>query len=209
MNYNEIISNVYIYGINESIIASGYPMLTKPYDKEGFSSACENAANDPNSPHIKRVINLSGTGLGEGHDNFLNGIIVQFDLKFTVKAWTEAERYHFLDFVSSMSSMHRLTKMDFDSVFCPYVTENTKQEMKRLLNEYNSNPCAETKLALLYNCPTGLQLTARMTTNYRQLKTIYNQRRNHTLPEWRAFCEWIESLPRSEMITHQKQEINK
>jgi hypothetical protein len=34
-----------------------------------------------------------------------------------------------------------------------------------------------------------------MTTNYRQLKTIYHQRKNHRLPEWREFCEWILTLP--------------
>ena len=96
--------------------------------------------------------------------------------------------------------MHRLTKMDYDKVFCSYVTENTKNEMKRLLTEYNNNPCEDTRLALLYNCPVGLQLTARMTTNYRQLKTIYRQRKNHALPEWKAFCKWIETLPWSELI---------
>ena len=34
-----------------------------------------------------------------------------------------------------------------------------------------------------------------MTTNYRQLKTIYAQRRTHRLPEWREFCAWVETLP--------------
>lgn len=34
-----------------------------------------------------------------------------------------------------------------------------------------------------------------MSTNYRQLKTIYHQRKKHRLPEWRSFCEWIETLP--------------
>jgi hypothetical protein len=40
-----------------------------------------------------------------------------------------------------------------------------------------------------------------MTTNYRQLKTIYQQRKAHRLPEWVSFCEWIESLPYSQLIT--------
>jgi hypothetical protein len=41
----------------------------------------------------------------------------------------------------------------------------------------------------------GLELTARITTNYLQLKTIYAQRHNHKLEEWRDFCRFIESLP--------------
>ena len=202
MNYQDIISNVNVYGLQESIVASGYPMLTEPYNYSEFINACKDIiVNGDDSSHIKRSRKLADTNVGEGHDNYLNGIVVQFDLKFTVKAWTEAERYHFFDFVSSMSSMHRLTKMDFDTVFCSYITENTKNEMKRLLNEYNKNPCKENKLYLLYNCPVGLQLTARMTTNYRQFKTIYKQRKNHTLPEWREFCKWIETLPYAELIT--------
>ena len=201
MNYQDIISNVEIYGLRESMVASGYPMLYEPYTHEEFVTACKDIVVDKDSKHLKRSKNLAITNIGEGHDNYLNGVIVQFDLKFTVKAWTEAERYHFFDFVSSMSSMHRITKMNFDTVFCSYVTENTKNEMKRLLNEYNKNPCKENKLYLLYNCPVGLQLTARMTTNYRQFKTIYKQRKNHTLPEWREFCKWIETLPYAELIT--------
>ena len=192
---SDIISNVNIYGLNESIVASGYPMLKSSLTHEQFIIACENVVDDEDNKHLTRAKKLANTGIGEGHDNYLNGIIVQFDLLFTVKAWTEAERYHFFDFVSSMSSMHQLTNMDFDSVFCSYVTDNTKNEMKHLLAEYNANPCKKAKLTLIYNCPTGLQLTARMTTNYRQLKTIYKQRRNHPLPEWRTFCEWIETLP--------------
>jgi hypothetical protein len=50
--------------------------------------------------------------------------------------------------------------------------------------------------------PCGFKLTAGMTTNYRQLKTIYNQRKNHRLPEWRDFCTWITLLPFAELITN-------
>ena len=53
----------------------------------------------------------------------------------------------------------------------------------------------------LYSNPCGFILTARITTNYLQLKTIYAQRKNHTLPEWRLFCKWIEQLPYSNLIT--------
>ena len=42
--------------------------------------------------------------------------------------------------------------------------------------------------------PSGFELTARLTTNYRALKTVYAQRKNHRLPEWRAFCRLIEEL---------------
>jgi hypothetical protein len=50
-------------------------------------------------------------------------------------------------------------------------------------------------LEILYTNPAGFELTARMTTNYRCLKNIYAQRKNHRLPEWREFCAWVETLP--------------
>lgn len=74
---------------------------------------------------------------GEGHDNFMNGIIVQMDLTLTNKAWVEAERYHFLDFVSSQSTMHRITKFDLDSAYIDYVDPRMVQIMKEKVQAYN------------------------------------------------------------------------
>jgi hypothetical protein len=34
--------------------------------------------------------------------------------------------------------------------------------------------------------------------SYQTLRRIYFQRRNHRLPQWRMFCNWIESLPFAE-----------
>lgn len=71
--------------------------------------------------------------------------------------------------------------------------------MKEKVEEYNSMEDSPEKvekyLEILYTNPAGFELTARLTTNYRCLKNIYAQRKNHRLPEWRAFCLWIESLP--------------
>jgi hypothetical protein len=41
----------------------------------------------------------------------------------------------------------------------------------------------------------GYELWMGISTNYLQLKTIYFQRRNHKLDEWKYFCKWIEKLP--------------
>ena len=69
------------------------------------------------------------------------------------------------------------------------------------IEKYNKEQNAENYLDVLYNVPVGLKLTAGMNTNYLQLKTIYKQRRNHRLPEWQEFCDWLETLPFSEWIT--------
>ena len=73
--------------------------------------------------------------------------------------------------------------------------------MKELVDKYNKTNSPEDYLNLLYSNPCGFELTAGMTTNYRQLKTIYRQRFSHRLPEWKSFCEWVKGLPHSEWIT--------
>ena len=188
------VKNTEVYWLNESMIASGYPMLREPIEdiKKEISE---------NLNVAERRSNILANEKRTGHANFLKGIITQFDLDFTVKAWYEAQRYKFLDFVSSMSTMHRLTQMNMDEVFNEYVDEDLKNKMKNLIAEYNENPSKENKLRVLYNCPMWLRFTARMTTNYMQLRQIYHQRRNHELPDWQEFCDWIETLPHSEWIT--------
>lgn len=183
----DLVSNVCIYGLRGSFKASKYPKAVDP-------AACT-------AEFTQTIQNLGQCELGTGHDNFLNGIIVQFDLCFTIKAWTEAERYHFLEFVSSQSTMHKVIELDTRKQCNPYVTENTIREVERLKAEFIADPSAENYLAVLYNVPVGFRLTARMTTNYRQLKTIYRQRKSHKLPEWREFCDWVETLPYRELIT--------
>jgi hypothetical protein len=145
--------------------------------------------------------NLAMCKIGTGHDNFLNGVIVQFDLTFSNKAWVELQRYHFIDFISSQSTMHRITKFDLSQSYNEYVDERIIEIMQELVDRYNQTQDKDDYLRVLYSNPSGFELTAGMTTNYRQLKTIYHQRKNHRLPEWREFCAWVEKLPRSEWIT--------
>lgn len=183
----ELISNVNVYGLENSFRVSKYPMSVD--------------AGKCTSDYTPTTKKLGQAARGSGHDNFLKGIVVQFDLSFTIKAWTEAERYHWFDIVSSQSTMHKISAMNYDLCMCNYVTDNTKKEMEHLRDIYNETKDPEDYLALLYNCPTGLILTAGITTNYQQLKTIYNQRKAHRLPEWRDFCKFIETLPYSELIT--------
>lgn len=181
-----MISNVKVYGLEDSIKASKYPMAVD-IDK------CTAEV----TPTVKKLGNCK---TGTGHDQFLTGIIVQFDLTFSIKAWVEAERYHFLDFVSSQSTMHKIANFDVEKQCNEYVHAGTIAVVKGLLDCYKDDPPPENYLRLLYNVPVGFRLTARMTTNYRQLKTIYQQRKHHRLPEWRAFCKWIEELPYADLI---------
>lgn len=190
------ITNVEIYGLERAIKTAKYP---KAISVEKLNSDL--------TPGIKACANC---GTGQGHDNFLKGIVVQFDLTFSNKAWVEAERYHFLDFISSQSTMHKITKFNIKEQCNKYVDRRIIDIVQGKINEYNrlieydishgksperKNKMNELYLEILYNVPSGFELTAGMTTNYQQLKTIYQQRRYHRLPDWQIFCDWCETLP--------------
>lgn len=179
----KIVDNTRVYGLKASIIASGYPM-----------AECINPAKDKVTPaDRKRVKRLGGAKAGSGHDCFLKGITVQCDLTLSEKAWPELQRYHFVDIVSSMSTMHMLPCMDVH--FVGPTDRVIGQRFLQIVADYNKAPSEERWLRMIYSYPSGLLLTARITTNYLQLKTIYAQRKAHRLPEWHAVCDWIESLP--------------
>lgn len=176
-----------VYDLDESIAASKYPMQVEP---------------NPRSQELTpTAVKLAQSPAGEGHDNWLMGVRVAFDIRLTAKALVEAERYHFFDIVSCNSTMHRITKFELDNAYCCYVDNRMIAVMRELVCIYNDDPTPENYLRVLYSNPAGFTYTMRITTNYRQLKTIYKQRKTHRLPEWQEFCQWIELLPHSELIT--------
>ena len=95
--------------------------------------------------------------------------------------------------------MHRISRFDLDNQYIKYVDPRVIEIMKEKVAAYNDETDPDAKrtryLELLYTNPTGFKLTAAMTTNYRQLKTMVLQRKDHRLPEWRMFCKQVLELP--------------
>ena len=189
------VDNVRIYGLNESIIASGYPMQVDTFDMNKVVIGDKD---------LKRVKHLGNATPGSGHDCFAKGITVQFDLQVPEYIWRQLDRYHFIDYVSSQSKMHRILKMDIDKACNKYVLESTKTNLKSLIDLYNKETVDLAKKELfnhiIANTPCGLMLTARMTTNYLQLKSIVNQRSNHKMQEWRLLCDYFKTLPMFDIV---------
>ena len=181
------ITNVHVYNLEQAIKASKYPMLAN------VSLATSEITNT--------TMNLGKQPRGSAHDNFLNGILVSFDLTCSNKMWIEFERYHFAEIPSGQSTMHRIANILNDDPFNEYVTDATKHIVEGLAAAYELDPTPEKYLTLLYNIPSGIELTDHIVTNYGQLKTMWYQRHNHRLPEWRRFCEWILVLKEFKTLT--------
>ena len=180
------ITNWNVFDLKESVIACRNAMRTTPpeYTEEEFNKS------------LPRAIALAKCGGGSGHSTFRCGIRVAFDIKYPNYISPELQRYHFLDIVTSSSKMHRLVNMDMDACFNKYVTKKSKDQMKELIKEYNNDKSYENFMRVVSNCPQGIELFMRCTTNYEQLATIYKQRKHHKLKEdWGTFCKFIEELP--------------
>lgn len=197
------LENIKVYDLEESLIASGYPMRTTLTPRHS------------DEKDIRRGLNLTKASNGNGaHGQWLTGVRVAFDLTCTNKMWVEAERYRFLEFVSSQSTMHRICKFNLEGQYCEYVDPRVIEIMQNKVDTYNTlvankpkdtaapelledytNLLKKKYLEILYTNPAGFELTARMTTNYRCLLNIYIQRHDHRLPEWREFCAQLLELP--------------
>ena len=220
------VQNVNVYDLIPSVLASGYAMRTDPLEKPLDSYTEDSEEFKKGLIRAKKLINASKNSDVHCHDNFLTGIRVSFDVKYP-QYWTpEFQRYHFADIVTSSSKMHRLLKMDIDNSCNKYVTQETKDNLKKYIEEYNTianmtpsedwlvnmhmeNAKYEKWMKVLSNTPLGLELFMRVSTNYKQLQTIYYQRKNHRLKEWHIFCSFIEHLPYfQELILGQEYDKN-
>ena len=197
----EVITNYRVYDLEETLVASGYAMIEeydedKVIDEQNVIILFQNTDDFNTNKHYKRATKLAKAPLNSGHVSFAKGIVVNMDITFTNKAWIEMQRYHFIDIITGMSTMHRISKFDLDSAFNQYTDPVIISRLKELQEVYLETKDKEDYLKLLYSTPSGLEMTGRVTTNYLQLMNIYSQRRTHRLPEWQLFCkELLEKLP--------------
>lgn len=201
MECNELIHNVKVFGLTDAVRRSKYADVADVVTATGTVT-----------PATKF---LGASPIGAGLDRFLSGIVVQFDLTLSKDAWAEIEHYEHLDIIGRQSTISAIQSFDLDSSYISYVDPRIVDIMHELQDDYNrlivsddpeDLPLArEAYLRLIYSNPVGCRLTAGISTNYLELKTIYLQHRHSKLPELRVFCSWIETLPQfDELILKSK-----
>lgn len=144
---------------------------------------------------------------GSEHRKFLRMIHVQADVTAPRYWWAEMDKYKYVE-ANSSSTMHLITKRhvtadDFSIDFPEHPSEAMKSvifEINTMIDEYNS-PRWNAKeketffLPIKQILPESYNQLRTIDTNYECLLSIYHQRKNHRLPEWHEFSEWIKSLP--------------
>ena len=154
---------------------------------------------------------------GSDHAKFLRMITVTCDITAPLYWWKEYSTYKVGTVANSCSTMHKLhsrplTLHDFshewlepearDVLLCVIESLNTYREF------YCDNHNKGDWYQMIQLLPTSYNQLRTVQLNYQVLKNMYFSRRNHKLDEWRTFCEWVENLPYSELITGERVETN-
>ena len=163
---------------------------------------------------------------GSDHSKFMRMITVTCDVEAPFYWWKEYDTYKVGTVANSCSTMHKLHERDltiddfshehlFDGIIQVedpdnpmefYENSTTCLEYVISVINYHRKKYIETKdkrywQQMIQLLPTSFNQKRTLHLNYAVLRNIYHARKNHKLTEWHTLCDWIYSLPYSELIT--------
>lgn len=147
---------------------------------------------------------------GTDHSKFMRMITVTCDITAPLYWLKEFDTYKVGTVRNSCSTMHTIHKKKFDIDDFSFdnlsaLGMNMLQDTICRLNILRKNYINTTEKSFWYDMiailPSCYNQRFTWQANYAVLRNIYHARKNHKLTEWHDFCEWIESLPYSELIT--------
>lgn len=175
----------------------------------------------PNDLTLMKKLVAAGTD----HSKFMRMIHVQCDWEAPLYWWKEADTYKVGTVRNSCSTMHKIAAKEFTLddfshdhlfndavVYNGYVSTSVLECVIGALNEFR-NLYLETKdkrywWQMIQLLPSNYNQKATMDLNYQVLRNMYHSRKNHKQDEWRVdFCNWVKSLPYSELIIMTKEEL--
>ena len=162
---------------------------------------------------------------GSVHAKYRRMIPVYLDITAPLYLWKEFETYKVGTVANSCSTMHKIhtKKFELSDFSCEHLFHNVNDTEMWLdidfLNVLDNTIFYLNKARELYLdtkdknywwqmiqlLPSSYNQRRTIFLNYEVLYSIYKDRRYHRLDEWRDFCEWIETLPYSELITREKE----
>lgn len=176
----------------------------------------------PNDLDLMKRLRNAGTD----HRKFMRMITVYLDITAPLYWWKEFDTYKVGTVANSCSTMHCIHKKEFTledfsrehlmgtseqqipySSNVPYIIDFRIQLEQIIASLNNARELyLETKdkcywWQMIQLLPSSYNQKRTIMLNYEVLANIYKSRRNHKLDEWHTFCDWIEELPYSELIT--------
>ena len=150
---------------------------------------------------------------GTDHRKFMRMIVVYLDITAPLYWWKEFDTYKVGTVANSCSTMHKIADKEFtlEDFSCEHLENSWLAHLKetiRLLNEArdaynwcNTDAKKDWWWQMIQLLPSSYNQKRTVMLNYEVLANMYKSRRNHKLDEWHTFCDWIEKLPYSELIT--------
>lgn len=147
---------------------------------------------------------------GTDHRKFMRMITVYLDITAPLYWWKEFDTYKVGTVANSCSTMHKIaekefTLEDFSHEHLGYqsirILKDTIKVMNDFRDEFLKDHEKENWWQMIQLLPSSYNQRRTVMLNYEVLANMYKSRRNHKLDEWHTFCDWVESLPYSELIT--------
>ena len=152
---------------------------------------------------------------GSDHSKFMRMITVTCDITAPLYFYKEWDTYKVGTVRNSCSTMHKITSKEFtlDDFSCEHLWDTAMMNLKNMIDVLNTfrdafnHPNANGKYKkdcwwqMIQLLPSSYNQRSTVQLNYAVLRNMYHARKNHKLDEWHTFCEWVESLPYSELIT--------
>lgn len=193
-----------------------------PYEKEKCCGECQqNFCIGPNDKQLMIALRNAGTD----HRKFMRMITVYLDITAPLYWWKEFDTYKVGTVANSCSTMHKIAEKEFtlENFSCEHLLSYWGEEKANPTIIYPCTPMQHLNqtIACLNVCrkkyletkdkkywwqmiqllPSSYNQRRTVMLNYEVLANIYKSRRNHKLDEWHTFCDWIEGLPYSALIT--------
>lgn len=167
---------------------------------------CDCCHVGPNDLKLMNTLRNAGTD----HRKFMRMITVYLDITAPLYWWKEFDTYKVGTVANSCSTMHKIaakefTLEDFSHEHLGYQSIRVLKDTIKVMNDFREEFIKDHEKVnwwqMIQLLPSSYNQRRTVMLNYEVLANMYKSRRNHKLDEWHTFCDWIESLPYSELIT--------
>ena len=202
-----IFENTQVFGLENAIIGMRLPMAKDFADaKEKCDSVftiSPEGIGEKDNAIMKKLIGADKDG-GQPNSKFLRMIHAQVAITAPLYWWKQADTYKIGTTTNSTSTMHTLANFPITRQCFEHgemIPDSVILYLEGLRKEYAKTKDKETWQRLIVNLPESWMQTRMLDCDYQTLRNIYHWRKNHKLTEWRTFCDWIEGLPLSWLLT--------
>ena len=167
---------------------------------------CDCCHVGPNDLKLMSTLRNAGTD----HRKFMRMITVYLDITAPLYWWKEFDTYKVGTVANSCSTMHKIaakefTLEDFSHEHLGYQSIRVLKDTIKVMNDFREEFIKDHEKVnwwqMIQLLPSSYNQKRTVMLNYEVLANMYKSRRNHKLDEWHTFCDWLESLPYSELIT--------